>query len=75
MGPRRRGVPTIFFREALPRRLRVRRPPSFQMVGSARRSGPKIQAQRAVSAGCKGGFASKASPLTPPLSLCMILSI
>ena len=26
MGPRRRGVPTIYFRWALPRRLRVRRP-------------------------------------------------
>ena len=33
MGPRRRGVPTIYFRWAPPRRLRVRRPPSFPMEG------------------------------------------
>ena len=32
----------------LPRRSRVGRPPSFQMVGSARRSGPKLQARSAV---------------------------
>ena len=58
VGPRRpparslrlgeRGVLTIYFRWALPRRLRVRRPPSFQMVGMARRRRPKIQARSAV---------------------------
>ena len=34
-------------------------PPSFQMVGMARRRRPKIQARSGVSAGCKGGFAAK----------------
>jgi len=45
----RRSIPTISFRKALPRRVRVRRPHRSQMVGSARRSGPKHQAHSAVS--------------------------
>ena len=42
------SLPSLF-RWALPRRVGVGRPPSFQMVGSARRSGPKLQARSAVS--------------------------
>ena len=42
-------IPPAAFRKALPRRLRVRRPRRSQMVGSARRSGPKPQARSAVS--------------------------
>jgi hypothetical protein len=68
VGPRRpparslrlgeRGVPTIYFRWALPRRLRVRRPPSFQMVGMARRRRPKIQARMRRLRGVDG-FANR----------------
>ena len=61
------GASPSKFRWALPRRLRVRRPPSFQMVGMARRRRPKIQARSAVceeyansnALPNKGGFAAK----------------
>ena len=55
----RQSIALQVFRWALPRRSRMGRPPSFQMVGSARRSGPKIQARSGVSAGCKGGSRRK----------------
>ena len=45
VGRRRRGIPTISLRWALPRHLRVGPPRRSQMVGSARRSGPKLQAR------------------------------
>ena len=49
VGRRRRGIPTISFRWALPRRVRVGRPHRSKLAGSARRRRPKLQAHSAVS--------------------------
>jgi len=49
VGRRRRGIPTISLRWALPRHLRVGPPRRSKLVGLARRRRPKPQARSAVS--------------------------
>ena len=59
MGRLRRSAPTLGFSMGAAAPITRSAPPSFQMVGMARRRRPKIQARSGVSAGCKGGFAAK----------------
>ena len=65
MGPRRRGVPTIYFRWALPRRLRVRPP----FVPNGRDGAPppsqESGAKRRLRGVCEFEHTTKQRPLQP----------